>query len=231
MVDNPENTSQELNEDASLTTQGTNQEPGENLIKALESERKSRRELEKQLKQLQKNFEGVDPEKYQSLLTQEKQRQLTEAETKKEFEKTAQLQREEIAELQSKILESNQSYQELQKRSLLQRAYFRSQGKDTSDPLTGGSYFQVFYQQFGDRFQLEDDGSFTVLNEHGKPAYDTKNGTNVTVDDYMNTIKKDEFYGRMFEAEPMRSGTGTSVSGNGGGASRPSFEEKMGWKQ
>ncbi len=221
-------------QDLALDNESITQLGGEsdsNLVKALNSERKERRDLEKKLKELQKTYEGIEPEKYNDLLQKETERQLTETETKKEFEKTVALQKKEIANLKSQIADSQSSYQELEKRSALQRAYFRSHGKDVNDPLTGGSYFDVFYQQFANRFQLESDGSFTVLNDSGTPAYDAQNGANVTVDDYINTIKSDPFYGRMFEAETIRSGTGTTVNGNGTSNNRPSFEEKMGWKK
>ena len=137
------------------------------------------------------------------------------------------MKQEEIDRLKKEIQSNQQSYQELKKQSALQRAYFRARGKDIQDSLTGGSYFQMFYQQFGNRFQLNEDGSLLVLDDQGREAYNPETAKNVTVEEYLNSIKQNDFYGRMFEAEPTRSGTGQTVNGNGKGNGRPSFEEKF----
>jgi hypothetical protein len=199
---------------------GDRDEPlGEAGYKTMKAERDRANALEKQLRELEKTFQGIDPEQYARLQASQKAAQQVEEEAAK---RTAQLQAESEARIQEAQKESaarvaavKTHTEKVVLEALLQREYVAA----GCDP----ERMAQFLKGWADDFKLEYDGDLPSLqtakivpHKDGKPVY-TQNENKETVpikaSDYIAKGKDSDY--SIFYTLPG-GGTGTYSTGKGG---------------
>ena len=185
----------------------------ENALSALKKERSTRKELERQVKEVQsqlERFAGKDPDEWDKIqaeaaetarqrLEMNEQRQLIE---EKYGAQAAQAAKEaEAAKL---------ALSEYQKKYALEKIFHSAGGR--TDSADGISFFDMMAQQIGGNFRQEPDGSLTVVDTQGDPVLDTESGKRVSPEDYLATFKVHPIYGTFFKGA-KGSGSGIGYGG------------------
>jgi hypothetical protein len=211
-----ENTAPEMEASESSIPQNDEMIPRssvENALSALKKERSTRKELERQVKEVQsqlERFAGKDPDEWDKIqaeaaetarqrLEMNEQRQLIE---EKYGAQAAQAAKEaEAAKL---------ALSEYQKKYALEKIFYSAGGR--TDSADGISFFDMMAQQIGGNFRQEPDGSLTVVDTQGDPVLDTESGKRVSPEDYLATFKVHPIYGTFFKGA-KGSGSGIGYGG------------------
>lgn len=181
---------QEINQEQQVESQPSAIKNPDSYNKALEQERKARKELEKKLKDL----EGVEPKKYQELLAAEAKRQQQEAEAERQkleakgaYEALTAKQRQEheraIAAINEQLAAATKLADDLKKQisdkdSALKERDLRDATLEAFLSANGRkSHFQKHaWRDLKDRVLATEDGNIQLLNEAGR-AVVTKDGS------------------------------------------------------
>lgn len=185
----------------------------ENLVKALKSERETRKTYEKELRekasQLEK-FADINPQEYRKMLEEaaiaERERLAAEERTQLLEEKYG----SQARDANKKAEEAQIQLQEFRKRYALEKVFFAAGGRTDADG--GVSFFDLLADRLGNNFRLESNGSVTVIDNNGDPILDNDTGRRIAPEDYLSTFKDHPIYGTFFKSY-KGSGAGIGLGG------------------
>ena len=189
------------------------------LKKALEAERKARAEFEGKLKQ----FDGVDVEKYQSILKQQEDAKAQQARSAGDWEtREAQLKAQLEADLRkreahytSEITGRDAKITLMQ--SALEKSLIEAQATAAISAAKGTP--ELLLPHVMQRVRIvEEDGDYQVrvIDQNGQPRIADIKGTPFTIKHLIEEMKADAIYGRAFEASGA-GGSGAYNSNKAGG--------------
>jgi hypothetical protein len=189
------------------------EEEVQNLLKALKSERETRKIYEKEVKeksqQLEK-FAQINPDEYRKL---QEEAAIAAREKAAADERTALLEEKYGAQAADAIKQRDEKARELQefrKRYALEKVFFSAGGR--TDSADGVSFFDMLANQIGGQFRLEADGSITVVDFQGDPVLDKDSGRRIQPEDYLSQFKNHPIYGTFFKGN-KGSGAGIGYGG------------------
>lgn len=186
-----------------------------NLLKALEAERKSRKQYEKEAAERQRQLEkfaDIDPEAYRKV---QEEAAIAERERLAAEERTALLEEKYGAQTREAKKEAEAAFaqlQEFRKRYALEKVFFAAGGR--TDAADGISFFDMLADRLGSNFRLEANGTVTVIDRNGDPVLDSETGKRMDPAEYLATFKQHPIYGTFFRGA-KGSGSGLSLSGTG----------------
>lgn len=186
-----------------------------NLLKALEAERKSRKQYEKESAERQRQLEKfaeINPDEYRKLQEEaaiaERDRFAAEERTMLLEEKYGAQTREAKKEADSALAQ----LQDFRKRYALEKVFFSAGGR--TDAADGISFFDMLADRLGPNFRLEGNGTVTVIDRNGDPILDSETGKRMDPAEYLATFKQHPIYGTFFRGS-KGSGSGLSLNGTG----------------
>lgn len=163
---------------------GTNPTPPEpapaedvsGLKSALQKERERANQVDKQLKQIQEMFKGIDPEKYKQLEVLQAQ---AEEWNQKEAQMRQTLEQEWTGKVQAeqkKMQDAEQRYQTLLLRTQAEKAYQAAGGRSGGgeDNVT---FFDAFFTNVNKSLKLNDKGELEVLDGNGVRLFSKKDAS------------------------------------------------------
>lgn len=189
------------------------EEEVQNLLKALKSERETRKIYEKEVKeksaQLEK-FAQINPDEYRKL---QEEAAIAAREKAAADERTALLEDKYGKQAAEAVQQRDSAYRELQefrKRYSLEKVFFSAGGR--TDSADGVSFFDMLANQIGSHFRLEPDNSVTVIDANGVPILDKESGRRINPEDYLSAFKTHPIYGTFFKGS-KGSGAGIGYGG------------------
>jgi len=184
-----------------------------NLMKALRSERETRKTYERQIRekdnQLQR-FADVNPDEYEKLLVEASRAAEIESRYGESIRAIEEKYGRQAAEAEQKAKFAESRIQELNKRYALEKVFNAVGGR--TDAADGVSFFDMFADQMGARFRQESDGSLTVVDQQGDPLLDSETGKRLTSEDFVASFKIHPVYGTFFKGV-KGSGAGLNYGG------------------
>lgn len=189
------------------------EEEVQNLLKALKSERETRKLYEKEVKEkaaVLEKFQDINPEEYRQL---QEEVALAAREKAAVEERTSLLEEKYGAQAAEAIKArdtANKELQEFRKRYVLEKVFFSVGGR--TDSADGVSFFDMLANQIGGQFRLENDGSVTVVDGAGDPILDRESGRRISPEDYLGQFKTHPIYGTFFKGN-KGSGAGIGYGG------------------
>lgn len=189
------------------------EEEVQNLLKALKSERETRKLYEKEVKEkaaVLEKFQDINPEEYRQL---QEEVALAAREKAAVEERTALLEEKygsQAAEAIKAREEANRQLLEFRKRYALEKVFFSAGGR--TDSADGVSFFDMLANQIGGQFRLENDNSITVIDSAGDPILDKESGRRISPEDYLSQFKTHPIYGTFFKGN-KGSGAGIGYGG------------------
>lgn len=185
----------------------------QNLLKALKSERETRKIYEKEVKekaaQLEK-FAQINPDEYRKL---QEEAAIAAREKAAADERTSLLEEKygsQAAEALKARDAASRELQEFRKRYALEKVFFSAGGR--TDSADGVSFFDMLANQIGSQFRLEPNGSITVIDSQGDPVLDKDSGKRIMPEDYLSQFKSHPIYGTFFKGN-KGSGAGIGYGG------------------
>lgn len=175
---------------------------------------KQAKELERQIKQLQETFKGVDPTKFaefESLQKQAEQRNQEIAEIKQTAAATYQAQIDAVSGDRDKYLNELQS---LRSTTAIERAYLNVGGTAEGGD-DGVSYFDLFCQTVSPYLKLAEDGkSLEVLDKAGVRRFSEKDSKKfMTAHEFFESYKTHKVLSNCFPMQNPPKGSGAKPSG------------------
>lgn len=176
-------------------------EPAEDvsgLKSALQKERDRGNTLEKQFKQLQDSFKGIDPEKYKQFETLQQQAEEAnqrEAQLRQtlESEYTGQIKQE-----QTKAQEWQQKFASLQKRTQVEKFFGAAGGRGEAGD-DGVSFFDSINAHTDRHLRLNDKGELEVLDNNGVRRFSKKDASKpMSPIEFMEELKTHPVLGHCF---------------------------------
>jgi hypothetical protein len=167
----------------------------DDLLSALRSERKARKDNEKQLKEMATQLEqlkGIDPEQHAKLQAEAAKRAELEAALKDQIGSIEKTYAAQLAEADASKKKANLQVLELQKRHAFEQALATAGGR-------GGKWTDTVYAELGGQFKLEEDGTVSVVDKSG--AYVLEDGKRIKPEAYLKGFKSDDFLGYAFKPE------------------------------
>lgn len=211
----------EVNDQKSYT-----EEDVQNLIKALKSERETRKIYEKEVKEkvaLLEKFKDINPDEHKKLLEEiaasAREKAAVEERTSLLEEKYGSQAAEAVKQREIALRE----LQEYRKRYALEKVFFAAGGR--TDSADNVSFFDMLANQIGNKFRLESDGSITVIDNQGDPVLDKESGRRIQPEDYLAQFKTHPIYGTFFKGNK---GSGAGIGYGGTDASGMSAEDLHG---
>jgi len=194
------------------------------LKNALAAERKRASEAEKQFKQLQSSFDGIDPTAAkQAMENYKKLQEQQEAWNQKETELTNQLNEGFNRKLQTASQETETwkgKYNDLLTRTLAQQAYEAAGGR-AGGSEDGITYFDAFFNNIKGQLKLNDKGQLEVIDGTGARIFSKKNTSDpMGANEFFAGYSTHPVFSHLFAAQGnskgggMQPGTG-SYKGNG----------------
>jgi hypothetical protein len=189
------------------------EEEVQNLLKALKSERETRKIYEKEVKeksaQLEK-FAQINPNEYRKL---QEEAAIAAREKAAADERTALLEEKYGKQAAEAVQQRDSAHKELlefRKRYSLEKVFFSAGGR--TDSADGVSFFDMLANQIGGHFRLEPDNSITVVDSNGVPILDKESGRRINPEDYLGGFKNHPIYGTFFKGS-KGSGAGIGYGG------------------
>ena len=189
------------------------EEEVQNLLKALKSERETRKIYEKEVKekaaQLEK-FAQINPDEYRKL---QEEAAIAAREKAAADERTALLEEKygsQAAEANKKAEAYQMQLQEFRKRYALEKVFFAAGGRTDADG--GISFFDLLADRLGGNFRLEPSGAITVIDSNGDPVLDADTGKRIAPEEYLATYKSHPIFGTFFRGA-KGSGAGLGYGG------------------
>lgn len=189
------------------------EEEVQNLLKALKSERETRKIYEKEVKekaaQLEK-FAEINPAEYRKL---QEEAAIAAREKAAADERTALLEEKygsQAAEANKKAEAYQMQLQEFRKRYALEKVFFAAGGRTDAD--SGISFFDLLADRLGGNFRLEPSGAITVIDSNGDPVLDADTGKRIAPEEYLATYKSHPIFGTFFRGA-KGSGAGLGYGG------------------
>lgn len=181
------------------------------LKNALAAERKRAAEAEKQFKQLQQSFDGIDPTAAkQALDNYKKLQQQQEAWNQKETELSTRLNEEFDRKLKSASQETEGwkgRYNDLLTRTLAQQAYEAAGGRIGGDDSI--SFFDAFYNNVKGQLRLNEKGQLEVVDGTGARIFSKKNTNDpMQANEFFASHSEHPVFSHYFQAANSSKGGG-----------------------
>lgn len=190
------------------------------LLKALQTERAAAKlakdelaDRERQLAEREaqlSRLKGIDPTKYQELLTRQQQSEEEDLRRNKQWDTLKGNYEKQKAELTAKAANSESKYQSLLAQQAIKDAFISAGGITEVQAIDGEQIapLDLVAQYFGNRIQVQED-RVTLLDRFGKP--ETHEGRNLSLTEKMVQLKRGSL-GYLFQPESKHSGTGSNPS-------------------
>jgi hypothetical protein len=190
------------------------------LLKALQTERAAAKiakdelaDREKQLAEREaqlSRLKGIDPTKYQELLTRQQQSEEEDLRKNKQWDTLKGNYEKKQGELSTQVQSWQSKYQSLLAQQAIKDAFVSAGGIVEVTAIDGEQIapLDLVAQYFGNRIQVEDD-RVTLLDRFGKP--ETHEGRNLSLTEKMIQLKRGSL-GYLFQPESKHSGTGSNPS-------------------
>ena len=172
----------------------------ENALSALKKERGTRKDLERQIKEMQgqlERFAGKDPDEWDKILAESAETAKQRQEMSEQRELIEQKYSSQAAEAAKEAEAARAQLADYQKKYALEKVFYAAGGR--TDAADGISFFDMMAQQVGGQFRQEPDGSLTVVDAAGDPVLDKESGKRVSPEDYIASYKVHPIYGTFFK--------------------------------
>lgn len=183
------------------------------LVKALKSEREARKTYERQIKEKEKQLEKfaqINPEEYQTLQAEAAKAAEIESRYGESIRAIEEKYGRQAAEAEAKAKAAESKIASFQKKYALEKVFNAAGGR--TDAADGVSFFDMFSEQLSGRFNLETDGSITVIDQQGDPVLDSETGKRISPEEYISSFKIHPVYGTFFKGV-KGSGAGLTYGG------------------
>lgn len=185
----------------------------ENLMKAVKSERGTRKDLERQVKEMQaqlERFAGKDPDEWDKIQLEAAETARQRAEMSEQRDLIEQKYGAQAAEAAKEAEVAKRALADYQKKYALEKVFYAAGGR--TDAADGVSFFDMMAQQVGGQFRQEADGSLTVVDAAGDPVLDKESGKRISPEAYIEAYKVHPIYGTFFKGQ-KGSGAGIGYGG------------------
>ena len=180
----------------------------ENLMKAVKSERGTRKDLERQLKDVQtqlEKFAEINPDEYTKLQAEAAEAARLQATFGEQRELIEQKYSRQASEATAEAEKARNELASYRKNYALEKAFHNAGGR--TDSIDNVSFFSMLADNLGGNFRHEADGSLTVVDGGGDPVLDKETGKRISAEDFIASFKVHPVYGTFFKG----------AKGSGGG--------------
>ncbi|ELS01112.1 hypothetical protein Xen7305DRAFT_00008140 [Xenococcus sp. PCC 7305] len=177
--------------------------------KALIEERNKAKRLAKQLAK----YKNIDLDEYQKIQEEKQKTEEQRLKDQQQWETLSKRQNLSIKQKDQVIDELQAKVQELTKATELKDVFYAHEGLRGKSGITGKTYFDEVKQAISARTRRERDGSYTVLDTDGLEQKNDR-GEPMTVDELIEQIREDQFYGHYFSPK-TKNGTGFTSTRSG----------------
>ena len=179
----------------------------EKLTRALEAERRLKRGLEAQLKEVGQVNPKLVEEAVAKAQAAEQQRQIIEQTTAARLADQERKFQEQLSKVTTEMQSARAAAEREALRVKTEREFLASKGLTEASSIDGRTPFDYIWQLFGSSI-AEDKNGLYVVDSDGDPVMDEESGKRVTAREYFAKLRKDAVHGIHFQPE----------FGSGGGA-------------
>lgn len=193
--------------DPSDSAPGGDSDPNEGLKKALEAERKLRRQEAQRAAQLQAQLQEVgqvDPkllaEAQAKAQAAEQQRQLIEQQTALRLQEQEKKYQEQLARITGDLQQQKTAAEREALRIKTEREFLAAKGLMEASTIDGRTPFDYIWQLYGNQFAEDRNGLF-LADADGSPRLDEETGKRITPSEFFARLRKDPVHGMHFQPE------------------------------
>jgi antitoxin component of MazEF toxin-antitoxin module len=200
------------------------QAPG---IKALEAEKRRRKELEKQVRELQQKYSGINPDEIERLKQESERREQEELEQKQQYQAALKLKEEKYNQDVNAVRNENLQLQQKLQRTIIEQAvidtFLECGGRRGDSPK---AYAQLLLPAIADQLKVED-GEVIVVDKNGDQRFNLETGGTYSLTDLMNDCRKKGATALFFEPQDKASGSGATANGRRVGSDKLAELDKL----
>ena len=186
------------------------QAPG---LKALESEKKRRKELEKQVRELQQKFSGINPEEIERLKQEAEKREQEELEKQSQYQAALKLKEEKYNQDVNAVRNENLQLQQRLQQTIIEQAvvdaFLDGGGRRGESPK---AYAKLLMPAIADQLKVEGD-EVIVIDKNGDQRFNPETFAPYTLADLMSDCRKKGPTALFFEPQDKASGSGATANG------------------
>jgi len=171
-----------------------------NMHSALKKERGNRQELERKVKEMEKQldrFAGKDPDEWDKIQLEAAETARQRAEMSEQRDLLEQKYGSQAAEAAKEAEAAKAALADYRKNYALEKVFHSAGGR--TDAADGVSFFDMLVQQIGGNFRQEPDGSLTVVDAAGDPVLDKESGKRISPESFVESYKHHPIYGTFFK--------------------------------
>jgi hypothetical protein len=184
-----------------------------NMHKALKTERGNRKDLERQVKEMQQQLErfaGKDPDEWDKIQAEAAETARQRMEMSEQRQMIEEKYGAQAAEASRKAEAAATALADYKKKYALEKVFYAAGGRTDADG--GVSFFDLMAEKIGSSFRQEEDGSLTVIDAQGDPVLDQESGKRISPEDFIASYKTHSIYGTFFKGA-KGAGAGIGFSG------------------
>jgi antitoxin component of MazEF toxin-antitoxin module len=189
-------------------------------LKALEAEKKRRRELERSIKQLQQKYQGINPEEIEKIKQANEAREQEELEKQSQYQAALKLREDKYNQDVQAVRNENQQLQQRLEATLIEQAvvdaFVGSGGRKDDSPK---AYARLLLPAIADQLRV-DDGEVVVVDSNGDPRLNPTTFQPYTLTDLMADCRSKGATAIFFEPSDRANGTGARANARRTGADK-----------
>ena len=196
-------------------------------LKALEAEKKRRKELERTVRQLQERYSGINPEEIERLKQESEKREQEELEKQSQYQAALRLKEEKYNQDVQAVRGENQQLQQKLQQTVIEQAvvdaFLECGGKRGDSPK---AYAKLLLPAIADQLRVEGD-EVIVVDKNGDQKFSPETFQPYTLSDLMNDCRKKGATAIFFEPVDKASGAGAYPNSRRVGADRMAELDKL----
>lgn len=182
------------NEDSAAAARKDDEQLGDTGKKALENERRARKELEQKLAELSQKYKDIDPEEVARMKATAEERERTELEEKKRYDevinRTKAKHESEITAERALTVKLRSQLEETKIEQAITEAFFAADGKmGGADGVGTKDFAAMLLSQVRSRIAIDDDGDVIVIDSNGDREFNPETAKPMTVEELMNECR------------------------------------------
>jgi len=182
-------------------------------VKALEEWKKKAKELERQNKQLQQRYAGIDPEEIERIKQGNEAREQEELEKQKQYQAALKLKEEKYNQDVAAVRNENLQLQQRLERNLIEQAvvdaFLKSGGRRGDSPK---EYAKLLLPAISGQLKVDGD-EVIVVDANGEPKFHPSTFQPYTLADLMADCRGTGATALLFEPQDKASGSGATANG------------------
>jgi antitoxin component of MazEF toxin-antitoxin module len=181
-------------------------------LKALEAEKKKRKDLEKMVRQLQQKYSGINPEEIEKLKQESEKREQEELEKQSQYQAALKLKEDKYNQDVQAVRNENSQLQKRLEQTVIEQAvvdaFLASGGKRGDKPgESPKDYVRLLLPAVADQLRVDGD-DVIVVDKNGDQRFNPETFKPYTLEDLMSDCRKKGATALFFEPQDKANGSG-----------------------